>query len=202
MSKTPTTTTRITLKEKRSEFIGIIQPCESQQEFSDELKKLKKEFHDANHICWAYRLRLPEGLEELSADAGEPAGTAGLPMLNALRSAEIENGMVFVIRYFGGTKLGKRGLMDAYGGAAEQVIAAVKKTVYEHKEIYQLECPLEYYGEVQHILSGVGGRTLVDRSTDRILWETEVPSKGVNQLIITLRDITRGAAILKREERT
>jgi len=202
MSKTPTTTTRITLKEKRSEFIGIIQPCESQQEFSDELKKLKKEFHDANHICWAYRLRLPEGLEELSADAGEPAGTAGLPMLNALRSAEIENGMVFVIRYFGGTKLGKRGLMDAYGGAAEQVIAAVKKTVYEHKEIYQLECPLEYYGEVQHILSGVGGRILVDRSTDRILWETEVPSKGVNQLIITLRDITRGAAILKREERT
>jgi len=123
-------------------------------------------------------------------------------MLNALRSAEIENGMVFVIRYFGGTKLGKRGLMDAYGGAAEQVIAAVKKTVYEHKEIYQLECPLEYYGEVQHILSGVGGRILVDRSTDRILWETEVPSKGVNQLIITLRDITRGAAILKREERT
>ncbi len=202
MSKTPTTTTRITLKEKRSEFIGIIQPCESQQEFSDELKKLKKEFHDANHICWAYRLRMPEGLEELSADAGEPAGSAGLPMLNALRSAEIENGMVFVIRYFGGTKLGKRGLMDAYGGAAEQVIAAVKKTVYEHKEIYQLECPLEYYGEVQHILSGVGGRILVDRSTDRILWETEVPSKGVNQLIITLRDITRGAAILKREERT
>lgn len=202
MSKTPITSAKITLKEKRSEFIGIIQPCESQQEFSDELKKLKKEFHDASHICWAYRLRLPEGLEELSADAGEPAGSAGLPMLNALRSADIENGMVFVIRFFGGTKLGKRGLMDAYGGAAEQAITAVKKAVYEHKEIYRLECPLEYYGEVQHALSEAGGRILVDRSADRILWETEVPSKGVSQLIVTLRNITRGAAILIGEERT
>ncbi|MFH1852504.1 MAG: YigZ family protein [Candidatus Neomarinimicrobiota bacterium] len=202
MSKIPTTSARITFKEKRSEFIGIIVPCESQQEFSDDLKRLKKEFHDASHICWAYRLRLSTGPEELSSDAGEPTGTAGLPLLNALRSAEIENGVVFVIRYFGGTKLGKRGLMEAYGGAAEQVIASVKKAVYEHKEIYWIECPLEFYGEAHQALIGAGGRILVDRSTDRILWDTEIPSSAVNGLISALRDGTRGAAILKREERT
>lgn len=202
MSKTPITSAKITLKEKRSEFIGIIIPCESQQKFSAELKKLKKEFHDASHICWAYRLRLAEGLEELYSDAGEPAGSAGLPMLNVLRSGKMENALVFVIRYFGGTKLGKRGLMAAYGQVAAKVVAVVKTSVYEHRERYRLECPLDYYGEVQHALSGAGGRIIVDRSEDRILWETEIPSKAVSRLIVQLRNLTRGAALLKREERT
>ena len=202
MSKTPITSAKITLKEKRSEFIGIIQPCESQQEFSAELKKLKKEFHDASHICWAYRLRLTEGLEELYSDAGEPAGSAGLPILNILRSGKMENALVFVIRYFGGTKLGKRGLMAAYGRAVTKAVAGVKTAPYVHREQYILECPLEFYGEVQHALNGAGGRILVDRSEDRILWETEIPSKAVSNLILQLRDITRGTAVLKSEERT
>ncbi len=202
MSKTPSTTARITVKEKRSEFIGIIQPCESQQEFSAELKKLKKEFHAASHICWAYRLRLTEGLEELYSDAGEPTGSAGLPMLNVLRGLELENVLVFVIRFFGGTKLGKRGLMESYGRAAAEAATSVKTVPYLHREKYILECPLEFYGEVQQVLSGAGGRILVDRSADRIRWKTEIPSKAVSNLIMQLRDVTRGAAVLKSEERT
>ncbi len=202
MSKTPVEEKHIEFKEKRSEFIGIVQPCENQQDMTEELKRLKKKYHDSSHICWAFRIHNVDGLEELYSDAGEPAGSAGLPMLNALRNQDMVNALVIVIRYYGGTKLGKRGLMDAYGGAATEAVKQVKTRPYEHRERYLLDCPLDYYGEVQRALSAAGGQILVDRSQDRILWETQLPSRSVSRLINELRDITRGAAVLKNEERT
>lgn len=202
MSKTPVNTARISFKEKRSEFVGIIQPIESQGAFSEILKAAKKEYHDASHICWAYRIREPQGLQELYSDAGEPAGSAGLPMLNALRSRQLENVLVFVIRYFGGTKLGKRGLMEAYGGAADQAAEAVKTRTYEHRERYLLNCPLEYYGDAQHLLVEMAGKIVSDHTTDHIDWLVELPSRNTNDLIVRLRDLSHGAATLKREERT
>ncbi len=202
MSKTPVDSARISFREKRSEFIGIIQPLEASGEFPEVLKAIKKEYHDASHICWAYRLREPEGLQELYSDAGEPAGSAGLPMLNALRSWKMENAVVFVVRHFGGTKLGKRGLMEAYGAAADSAVQAVKTRTYEHLESYILACPLEFYGELQHLLNETGGKIIRDSSTDHIDWQVLVPSKNVNTLIVRLRDISRGTAILKKEERT
>lgn len=75
-------------------------------------------FPDASHHCYAYRIN-PGALQEMAHDDGEPGGTAGLPILNRMKSYEIINAGLVVIRYFGGVKLGKPGLIKAYGSCAD-----------------------------------------------------------------------------------
>ncbi len=202
MNKTPLEPASIVIKEKRSEFIARIQTCASQADLTATLRELKKDFHDAAHICWAYRIQLPGGLEEFYSDAGEPAGSAGLPILNALRSTEMVNAMLLVIRYFGGVKLGKRGLIDAYGDAALQVAQQVKTTNYEFRVKYQFSCPLAYFGEAQRLITGAGGNIISDKSAESINWVIDVPGTGLSSLIAELRAVTKGTAKMEKKEQT
>lgn len=105
-------------REKGSRFLGIAVPVQDETEVLDILASLRKQYHDATHHCYAWRLNPPE-IKEFSQDDGEPSGTAGLPILNKLRSRNLMDTMVVVIRYYGGTKLGKSGLIQAYGQSAE-----------------------------------------------------------------------------------
>ncbi|GAB6007433.1 hypothetical protein FACS1894179_10040 [Bacteroidia bacterium] len=117
--------------EKRSKFIAYAIPVLSTEDVRKEIDKLKKEFYDARHICWAYMLGA-DRLEFRSNDDGEPSGTAGKPILGQINSNELTNILIAVIRYFGGIKLGTSGLIVAYKEAAAEVIAnadIVEKTV-------------------------------------------------------------------------
>lgn len=106
------------LRERGSKFHGLLFPCENEQDFGLKLGELKSQYPDANHHCYGYRM-YPNSVNEFSSDDGEPSGTAGLPILNQLRSFEVINAGIVVVRYFGGTKLGKAGLIESYGGCAE-----------------------------------------------------------------------------------
>lgn len=103
---------------KGSKFLSYLIPCDSAEEADKQLKEIKDLHPTATHHCYAYRVD-PSDVSEFSQDDGEPGGTAGLPILNVLRSAEIVNSIAIVVRYYGGTKLGKSGLIDAYGKATE-----------------------------------------------------------------------------------
>ncbi|HEX6981932.1 MAG TPA: YigZ family protein [Balneolaceae bacterium] len=116
--KTITQETTETFREKGSKFIGFLFPVESVKKFEERLDDLKTEFYDASHHCYVWRIN-PNNVEEFAQDDGEPGGTAGLPILNQLKSYDIMNCACVVIRYFGGTKLGKSGLIQAYGHTAE-----------------------------------------------------------------------------------
>ena len=118
-------------KERSSKFLTYAYPVENEEEIKELLDALRKEYYDATHHCYAYRLG-PQGDLFRANDDGEPSGTAGKPILGQLLSADLTNCLVVVVRYFGGTKLGVSGLIQAYKESTAEVIAVsniIEKTV-------------------------------------------------------------------------
>lgn len=109
-------------KEKGSKFISLAYPVESVEEIAEIVANLKKEYYDARHHCYAWKLGA-DGAKTRTVDDGEPSSTAGRPILGQITSSEITNVLIVVIRYFGGTKLGVSGLIKAYKDAAADAIA-------------------------------------------------------------------------------
>lgn len=106
--------------EKKSKFLGFLLSCQTENEIKDAVEFLKQEHKKATHICWAGRLKSP--FYEKAVDDGEPSGTAGRPILNVLQKKEMQNVAIFVVRYFGGIKLGAGGLVRAYSKVAGELV--------------------------------------------------------------------------------
>ena len=100
-------------KDNGSRFIALAYPVETESEVKAIVESLRKEYHDARHHCFAYRLGL-DGSKFRSSDDGEPSGSAGRPILGQIDSAGLSDVLVVVVRYFGGIKLGIPGLIRAY----------------------------------------------------------------------------------------
>ena len=113
----------ILYEEKKSKFYGYMLACTSEQEIKRTLETLRKEHKKATHICYAYRLKTP--FAEKAVDDGEPSGTAGRPILNVLQKRDLQNVCVFIVRYFGGIKLGAGGLVRAYTKATSLAVREV-----------------------------------------------------------------------------
>ena len=110
-------------KELGSRFIALAYPVETEEEVRSIVGALRKEYHDARHHCYAYRLG-HKGDVFRSSDDGEPSGSAGRPILGQIDSAGLSDVLVVVVRYFGGIKLGVPGLIRAYKSATADAIAA------------------------------------------------------------------------------
>ncbi|HBG25122.1 MAG: YigZ family protein [Bacteroidetes bacterium GWF2_41_61] len=108
-------------KELGSKFLSFAFPVSSQEEIKTILSNIKKDYFDARHHCYAYRLGLGGDLWRANDD-GEPSSTAGKPILGQLLSHDLSDTLIVVVRYFGGTKLGVPGLIRAYRGAAADAI--------------------------------------------------------------------------------
>lgn len=106
--------------EKKSKFIGYLLVCKNVEEVEDALKELKKEYKKATHICYAYSLKNP--FLEKAVNDGEPGGTAGRPILSVIQKKGASDVCVFVVRYFGGIKLGAGGLVRAYTKTTSEVL--------------------------------------------------------------------------------
>ena len=102
--------------EKKSRFIAEVYPIESEEQAAQILEETRKKYWDARHHCWAYVLGRNPAAERMSDD-GEPAGTAGKPILEVIRGRKLTDVLVIVTRYFGGTLLGTGGLVRAYTSA-------------------------------------------------------------------------------------
>ena len=114
-------------KEKGSKFIAIACRVDSIEEIKIKLEELRKSYYDARHHCYAYILG-QEGQQVRANDDGEPNHSAGDPILGQIKSKKLTNTLVVVVRYFGGTKLGVSGLINAYKTAAEQALTSNKIT--------------------------------------------------------------------------
>ena len=111
-------------KERGSKFISFAEPINDEDEAKARIAWYKKKYHDARHVCYAYRLG-----QDLwrTKDDGEPHGTAGLPILRAIDAAGLDKILVVVVRYFGGTLLGTGGLMVAYREATKDALSKWEK---------------------------------------------------------------------------
>ena len=124
-------------KEKSSKFLCFAYHVTTEEQIRERLEVLYKKFYDATHHCYAWRLG-PRGETFRANDDGEPSSTAGKPILGQLLSHEITDCLIVVVRYFGGTKLGVSGLIEAYKTSAAEVIAAaevVERTVDDRIEV-------------------------------------------------------------------
>lgn len=105
---------------KKSKFLGFLFVVHSELEVKEKIAILKKEYKDARHFVWAYRLQEAGILKEKYTEDKEPAGSAGSAILFLLKKKEVNNCLIVVVRYFGGTKLGVGGLARAYTESAKQ----------------------------------------------------------------------------------
>lgn len=150
---------RGTYREKASRFIAIAMPAGSEDEVKLRLDALRREYHDANHHCYAYRLG-PTGDAYRVNDDGEPSGSAGRPIHGQIVSKGLSDVLVVVIRYFGGTKLGIPGLINAYRTAAGE---ALDKAVKIQKVLADtMEVTFEYrkMNDVMRVLKETGSSIL------------------------------------------
>ncbi|MBR4713794.1 MAG: YigZ family protein [Paludibacteraceae bacterium] len=126
-------------KEKGSKFLAFAIPVSDVEEVKEILKEKRKEYHDARHVCFAYVMG-EKGEETRANDDGEPSGTAGKPMLGTLVSKGVTNVLLVVVRYFGGTKLGTSGLINAY---REACLDALEQNEVVEK-IVESRCDIQF----------------------------------------------------------
>lgn len=125
----------------KSRFLGFCFGVESEEDVTEKLKALRKRFGDATHVCYA-AIWDERGAFSRFSDDGEPSGTAGAPIMDAIKGAGIVKCLVAVVRYFGGTKLGTGGLTRAYREAAGNCISAAKRVAVTLCDVYS--CRTDY----------------------------------------------------------
>tara|TARA_B000000609_G_C24057121_1_gene284534 strand:+ start:90 stop:710 length:621 start_codon:yes stop_codon:yes gene_type:complete len=129
---------------KGSKYFSFAFPVNDISKLKYYLQNLKIEHKKSSHICYAYRLLIDKQINDFSTDAGEPRGSAGIPILNVLKRNKLINTAIFVVRYYGGTKLGIPGLISSYSQAANDVISNIN--IIKYVELVDIE----FYFEMKY----------------------------------------------------
>lgn len=174
---TVNTSTEVEYEIKKSRFIGVIMPCQSENEALRKLGQLARQHPHANHLAFAWRIRQPEGfITERFHDAGEPSGTAGRPILAPLEGGSLINVVVGVVRYFGGIKLGTGGLTRAYGAAAKDAIAAAKIVPWVEMSTLSMHIDYAQLQLLEYQLKQIHGQIIDQQFTDKVTVTISLPA--------------------------
>ncbi len=184
--------------EKKSRFIANVLPVYSEEEALNFIAGIKKQHYNARHNCFAYVIAKDIPIIRFSDD-GEPSGTAGKPILDVLLGEEIENAVIVVTRYFGGTLLGTGGLVRAYGKAAKEGILAAK--IVEMDTYIKIFISVDYslIGKIQYEITN-NGHILIDTEyTDLVKFSVYIKSELVEQFIKNIINLTNNVAKIEQE---
>lgn len=181
-------------KEKGSKFISYLFPVQQLVEIEEKLGSLKKEHPKSRHICYAYRLGSDAAQYRINDD-GEPSGTAGMPIMNELLSAQVTNVLLAVVRYFGGKKLGASGLIHAYKTASQDAIgesSIIQKFVTKKVKVhFHIKDMGRLYNSLKHLNLDYGNEILLRNATI----EVEIRMSKVKQLCDELAAHFHGLSI-------
>ncbi|WP_347354161.1 YigZ family protein [Intrasporangium sp.] len=180
---------------KRSRFVCDLEPVGTEEAARAAIERVRAGSREAGHHCTAFVLG-PGGAVQRSNDDGEPSGTAGLPMLEALRSAGVTNVVAVVTRWFGGVLLGTGGLARAYGDAVRTALATVTIARHELSVILEATVPHAEGPRIEHALRGRGGlgTVAVDYTTKAVTIRVAVSPDGVPAAEALLAELTGGRA--------
>ena len=181
-------------EEKRSRFIGELFPVAGEDEAKERITAVKKKYPDARHHCWAWVL--PDGAFRWSDD-GEPGGTAGAPMLEILRGANVFGALCVVTRYFGGTLLGSGGLVRAYSRATALALADAGTEPDPEKTLVRIDVPWESIDRIHRLVREYGGMlTGQDYESDpnAAILTAELLAEDAGAFTARVTDVTGGKA--------
>ena len=184
-------------EEKRSRFIGEIFPAASEDEAKERIAAVRKKYPDARHHCWAWVL--PDGAFRWSDD-GEPGGTAGGPMLEVLRGADVYGVLCVVTRYFGGTLLGSGGLVRAYSKAAALSLADAGTEPDPEKARAEITVPWESIDRIHRLVREYGGTLLeqdYESDPNAAVLRAEFLAEDADAFLARATDVTGGKASAK-----
>ena len=178
---------------KGSIFISFSAPISNISDFKIKHDKLKNKYKDANHICYAYRIKIDNRLDEFSSDDGEPKGSSGKPILNTLKRERLINSAIYVIRYFGGNKLGISGLINAYGTVAKYAIENSIIEPWVLKKEMSITYQYEIQNKVEHIFKEFGIIIINSKFGSDIKIKLEVENSKIDMFIEKLVNISNGS---------
>lgn len=164
--KTVVGTYEAVIKERSSKFLALAYHVESAEEVREIMEPLRKKHYDATHHCYAYRIGY-RGEEWRANDDGEPSGTAGKPILGQLLSRDITNTLVVVVRWFGGTKLGVPGLIEAYRESTAAVLDVSRVEEKTIDRIVAIRYPFESMNGVMKAVKAMEPR-IVEQTFDNM----------------------------------
>lgn len=182
---------RVETEVRRSRFVATLVPVPDQPTADEATSAIRRELWDARHHCTALVLG-EDGSRQRSHDDGEPAGTAGAPMLAVLRGAGVTDVLAVVTRYFGGVLLGTGGLARAYGQAVAAALEEAPVVRRGRFAVVEVRCPHRAAGRVEHALRGRlaadgGSVDEVAHDADGTRWIVAVPREGMTGLAEALR---------------
>jgi len=183
-----------TLKEKSSEFIAKVYPVESEQQALDELQNIRKKYFDATHHCFAYRINYD--LSKFSDD-GEPKGTAGIRILNAIDHFDLIDVLVIVVRYFGGTKLGVGPLGKAYYNAS---IGVLSQSQIVKLNLYQLIEITSDFSNINHVHRLINQYSAIISSSDfndKAIINCLIKPSLIDKIAYELTNLSSGQIVIK-----
>jgi uncharacterized YigZ family protein len=185
-------------KEKGSRFIALAFPVQTVDEALTILERTRKKYYDASHHCYAYRLH---NNKSKYSDAGEPSGTAGVRILNAIEHFSLSDIIVIIVRYFGGTKLGVGGLGRAYYDSAVQVL---NKAKIINKKMYQkifISTGHNLVQKIYHIFSSYESKILNVEYTDKARFECLVIPSDKQKIIFEINNAINGSMEISEGEK-
>lgn len=187
--KVPAVDSESEFVEKKSRFIGRIWVTETEEEAIERIKAMRQRHWDATHNVWAYIIH---GGPTRYSDDGEPQGTAGMPVLEVLRGAGVENVCCVVTRYFGGTLLGTGGLVRAYGRAARDALSEAGVARKQLWKKLDLILPYSYYERLRQETERCGGVMAGTEYGADICLHVLLPADRAPEFSARVTDLTRG----------
>ena len=169
-------------KEKGSRFLSFAYPVAGTEQIEKILSELKTNYHDARHHCYAWRLGI--GLETFKVnDDGEPKHSAGDPIFGQIKSYNLTNVLVVVVRYFGGTKLGVGGLVTAYRQATIAALETAEVIEYYETTSFEIDFPYSESVFIESVFKGLTIENLDKEFTDKCLFAGQIRSDEFEQFM-------------------